>query len=200
MTIAAPSPTGHLSSSIGEMRAALAADAAKKKGPAAAVLVALLSLLDLIVALLADFRAGRLAAASPAWAASAPCAASPASAAGATCAAAAGTREGPQASTASRERETSCRRPRTRRGVEAREPRTSHRPLPLRRADERSFVRGTLRSTRPEREPGGFRPPNRIAHGRPRWPPDQRPGGLDGGRVGASLSIHYKNDTASQSK
>ena len=147
------------------MRAALAAEAAKKKGPAAAILAALLSLLDLIVALLADFKAGRLAAASPAWAA------------------AAGTREGspPQPSPAARERETLCRRSRTRRGVEAGEPRTSYQLRPLRRADERSVIRQTLRSTRPEREPGGFRPPNRIAHGRPRWPPDRCRIGLRAG-------------------
>jgi hypothetical protein len=64
MTTAAPSPTGHLDISLGEMRAAMAAEGTKK-GLAGAVAAALLSLLDLIVALLAEFRAGKLAALAP---------------------------------------------------------------------------------------------------------------------------------------
>jgi hypothetical protein len=77
MTTAAPSPTGHLDISLGEMRAALVAEGTRK-GLSGAVAAALLSLLDLILALLADFRAGRLAAAAPQGvAAGAPCAADP---------------------------------------------------------------------------------------------------------------------------
>jgi hypothetical protein len=50
---------------LGETRAAMAAETARKKGLAAAVLAALLSLLEILAALVADFEAGRLAAPVP---------------------------------------------------------------------------------------------------------------------------------------
>jgi hypothetical protein len=59
--------------SFEEIRAKMAAEG-KKKGLAGALQAAILRLLNAIVALLADLRAGRLAAAAPASAANAPCA------------------------------------------------------------------------------------------------------------------------------
>jgi hypothetical protein len=62
MTNIASPPAGHLTISLGEMRAAMAAEASNRNWLAAAVLAALLSLLEALAALLADFKAGRLVA------------------------------------------------------------------------------------------------------------------------------------------
>jgi hypothetical protein len=76
-TAATPSPTDHLAISLDEMRASMAA-AAARKGLAGALAAAILAFLETLAMLLAEFRAGRLVAVPPsprtASAASAPCA------------------------------------------------------------------------------------------------------------------------------
>jgi hypothetical protein len=62
MTTAAPSPTGRLTNTLEEMRVVMAAEGTRK-GLAGTLQAAILSLLELLVALLAEFRAGTLAAA-----------------------------------------------------------------------------------------------------------------------------------------
>jgi hypothetical protein len=90
MTTATPSPTDDLTSTLEGMRAAMAADGTRK-GIKGALVAAILRLLEALVALLAEFRAGTLSAAaagraapspSPTWAASGTSAASATSAAG----------------------------------------------------------------------------------------------------------------------
>ena len=77
MTDAAPSPTDRFSSTLEGMRAAIAAEGTSN-GLTGKLLAAILGLLDTLMALLADLRAGRLAAPGPgaACAASTACAAS----------------------------------------------------------------------------------------------------------------------------
>jgi hypothetical protein len=88
MTTATPSLADHLTISIAEVRASIAAEE-RRKGLKRALLAAILGFLETLAALLAEFRAGRLVAmtptpraASPAWAASAACAAGDEPAAG----------------------------------------------------------------------------------------------------------------------
>jgi hypothetical protein len=62
MTTPAPSLADRFANTLGEMRAAAAAEGTRK-GPAGALLAAILSLLEAILALLVQFQAGTLAAA-----------------------------------------------------------------------------------------------------------------------------------------
>ena len=64
LTDPTPSPPSDLGNTLEEMRAAIAAEGARK-GLAGAVTAAILRLLEVLVALLAEFRAGTLVAAVP---------------------------------------------------------------------------------------------------------------------------------------
>jgi hypothetical protein len=68
---APPSPTGRLSNTLEEMRASVAAEGVRK-GLAGALQAAILSFLEALMALLAEFRAGRLAGTSPSFASARP--------------------------------------------------------------------------------------------------------------------------------